>query len=182
MVIAIGWLISVWVELTVVAIVGEDLDVMAGVRRAWEVISHNWGPVILVTLIIFIGTGILNLLIGVPFVLVVAPILISMGMQGQAVFTNSMIIAGVLFLLYLPVAIFLSGLVQTYATTVWTLLFRRLTGRTGEVLTVPGRPLEPIETVPAAEEPGGHVDIIEPVPPSEQSSTSASVIEPDNTD
>ncbi len=156
---AIGWFIAVWVEFTIIAVVGEDTDVMAGIRRAWDVITHNWGPVILVALIVYIAKLFLDLLIGIPFVLVAIPILIGMGQQTQPAVTNSLIVAAVLFIIYLPIAIFLVGLVQTYATTVWTLLYRRLTGRTGEILPVPSRPLEP---APPAVEPPGTVDIIEP--------------------
>ncbi len=163
-VLAISWFIAVWVELSVVAIVGEDLDVMSGIRRSWDVITHNWGPVILVALIVMIGVGIINLLIGVPFLIVVLPILIAVGAQGQNVAINSLIVAAVLFVLYLPIAIFLYGVVQTYATTVWTLLFRRLTGRTGEVLPAPVAPAAP------------------PAPPVEEQKDNVEIIEPDKTD
>ncbi len=156
----IGWLIYVWVELSIVAIVGEDLAVMDGIRRAWDVITHNWGPVALVTVIVAVGSFILHILIGLPFVVVAIPIIIAVGQQTQAAMTNSFIAALALFCIYLPIAIFLGGVLQSYIGSVWTLLYRRLTGRTGEILPVPSQPVTP--EAPAEQVQPGSVDIIEP--------------------
>ncbi len=169
---AISWLISVWLELTIVAIVGEDLDVGAGITRGWDVITHNWGPVIVVAIIIGIGTFILNLLIGLPFLLVALPIVLGIGATGRSLAAGSIAAAIAIFCVYLPIAIFLYGLVQTYVATVWTLLFRRLTGRTGEILPVPAQPVAPapVEPVAPAEPPSA-------VPPEETPGT-VGVFEP----
>jgi hypothetical protein len=127
--IILAWLISVWLELTVVAIVNENLSIMDGIRRAWEIIRSNLGPTILVSLIMFIGSLILYLIIGLPFLAVVLPVIFGIFSQTEAGMITGLIVAGVLLLLYLPFAILLGGGIQSYIGTVWTLFFRRRTGR-----------------------------------------------------
>jgi hypothetical protein len=127
--IIISWLISVWLELTIVAIVGENLSIQDGVRRAWEIIRTNLGPTIVVSLIIFIASLILGLLIGLPFLAIVLPVIAGVFSQTEAGLVTGLIVAGVILLLYLPIAILLFGVMQAYVGTVWTLFFRRLSGR-----------------------------------------------------
>jgi hypothetical protein len=127
--IILSWLISVWLELTIVAIVNENLGIMDGIRRAWEIIRSNLGPTIVVSLIVFIGSLILFLIIGLPFLAVVLPVVFGIFSQTEAGMVTGLIVAGVLLLLYLPFAILLGGVVQSYIGTVWTLFFRRRTGR-----------------------------------------------------
>jgi len=135
-----AWLISVWLELTIVAIVGENLSIPDGVRRGWEIIRSNLGSTVVVSLIIFIGSLIIALIIGMPFLLIVLPILAGVFSQTEAALATGLIIAGVLFLLYLPVAILLNGVVQSYIGTVWTLFFRRHTGRAPSAAVQPAAP------------------------------------------
>jgi hypothetical protein len=133
--VIVGWLISVWLELTIIAIVGENLSIMDGIRRAWEVIRSNLGPTIVVSLIIFIGQFIITLLIGLPFLIVIVPIAAGFLSQTNTGVVTGLITAGVILLIYLPIAIILNGALQTYVGTIWTLFFRRNTGRlaTGSV-------------------------------------------------
>jgi hypothetical protein len=129
--ILIGWLINAWVELSVVAIVGEDLDLFDGMRRAWDLVWANIGPVALVTVIASIGAGIIGFLIALPFFLIILPIALGIAANTNASVITGLAIAAVVFVLYLPVAILLGGILRGYVLTVWTLLFRRLTGRMG---------------------------------------------------
>jgi hypothetical protein len=136
-----GWLISVWLELTIVAIVGENLSIMDGVRRGWQIIRSNLGPTIVVSLVIFIGTLIVSLLIGLPFLIVVLPLAAGFISQTNTGFMTGLIVAGVILLIYLPIAIILGGILQAYIGTIWTLFFRRMTGR------LPTSTMEPVQPV-----------------------------------
>jgi hypothetical protein len=136
-----GWLISVWLELTIVAIVGENLSIMDGVRRGWQIIRSNLGPTIVVSLVIFIGTLIVSLLIGLPFLAVILPVVAGFVSQTETGIRTGIIAAVVLLLLYLPVAIVLGGILQSYIGTLWTLFFRRMTGR------LPTSAMEPVQPV-----------------------------------
>jgi hypothetical protein len=133
--IIIAWLISVWLELTIVAIVGENLSITDGIRRAWDVIRSNLGPTIVVSLILFIGSLIIGLLIGLPFLAIAIPIVAGAMSQTNSGIMTGLIAAGVILLIYLPIAIVLYGVLQSYIGALWTLFFRRQTGRlaTGSV-------------------------------------------------
>jgi hypothetical protein len=136
-----AWLISVWLELTIVAIVGENLSIPDGVRRGWEIIRNNLGTTIVVSLIIFIGSLIIGLLIGLPFLAIVLPVIAGVFSQTDIGLRTGLIAGGVILLLYLPVAIVLYGVLQTYVGTVWTLFFRRMTGRLPSEVVQPAEPL-----------------------------------------
>lgn len=138
-----AWLISIWIELTIVAIAGEDLGMLDGVRRGWEIIRRNLGPTIVVSLILFVGWLIASLIIAMPFLLIVLPVIVGVSAQTEAALMTGLITAGVLFLLYLPLAILLNGVVHAYIGTVWTLFFRRRTGRAAALAIQPPAPLEP---------------------------------------
>lgn len=143
LVIIAAWLISVWIELTVVAIAGENLGMLDGMRRSWKIIRSNLGAAIVVSLILFVGWLIASLIIGMPFLLIVLPVIVGLFSQTDAALMTGLITAGVLFLLYLPVAILLNGIVHAYIGATWTLFFRR---RTGRMATLAVHPPAPVET------------------------------------
>lgn len=134
------WLISLLLEQSIIAVIGEGLGTLDGLKRGWEVITSNLGPYALMALILFIGGGIIGILISLPVILIIVPVLIGFISESKAVFNSSLVIAGLIFLIYLPVAIALNSILQAYLGTAWTLTFRRLTGRNpipaGDLITV----------------------------------------------
>ncbi len=144
--IVIGWAITVITELTIVAIVGENVDVMEGIRRAWNLLRENLGPVILISLILGIGAGIIGFIIGLPVLIAFLPVIL-----GAVSGNDSAVMSGIgltigLVCLYIPIAIFLGGVLQAYVGAAWTLTYRRLTGR----LPADGSmvPVEPVAPAP----------------------------------
>lgn len=124
--ITLSWFITVLFEQSVVAVVGEDLGVMDGIKRGWQVLTSNLMPIAIMALILIIGSGIVSLLIGIPAVIVTLPI-ISGALIGENVALGVGIILSVLMLLvYIPIAMELSGGLHAYLGTSWTLVFRRL--------------------------------------------------------
>lgn len=125
----VGWLIQIVVRLAIIAIVGEDLGTLAGLRRGWEVARAHLGEAIVMGLILGIGEGILRIVVGIPFIGVLLPMVYLFFNGSEGAVRNVMLAAGGLFCLYLPVAIFLGGVIESYVGTAWTLTFRRLSGR-----------------------------------------------------
>ena len=126
----LGWVAQIVIRLAIIAIVGEDLGVMAGLKRGWEVARDHLGESIVMGLILGIGAGVINFVIALPFLGALLPLSMMFFNQTTTVVRTSLITTGVLVCLYLPVAIFLGGVVESYIGTAWTLTFRRLTGRT----------------------------------------------------
>lgn len=128
--ILIGWAVSILVKQTVVVIVGEDVGVFEGLRRAWELIKNNPGAYAVMALILF-GIG---LVIGI--ILVVPVFLIFLPLMGGVVTSianetfSGLAVGGgislVLMCIYIPISIVLSSALQAYLGTAWTLTYRRL--------------------------------------------------------
>jgi hypothetical protein len=146
--IVLGWGLSAWFQLGVVAIIGDGMDVMEAFRHSWNVLLKNFWRIILFSLIVSVGTLIVGLVMVLPFLLTMLPLFIGLA-TGADVLTVWIVITAILFLAYLVVVIILGAGLQAYLGTAWTLLYRRLTDRMGKDLGS----VEPVEPVaPAAEE------------------------------
>lgn len=126
-------LIGAYVTLTGVALVVEDLGVFEAFRRAWEVVRSNVGPLLVMTLILFLGSAVVGLVFAAPFILILVPVVTAYALGTQTAMSTGLLLGGVCLVLYLPVLIVLNGILTTYVMGAWTLTFRRLTGRSGLV-------------------------------------------------
>lgn len=123
------WALSVWIEQSAVALVAENLDVPAALRRGWGVFRNNFGALILIALILLVLGFVVGLALAVPMVITLVPLMIAMMRESRPAFGP--LVGGSLLLLalYLPVLIVLSGILQSYISGVWALAFRRLTAQ-----------------------------------------------------
>ena len=129
--IPISWLVSVLIEQVNIAIVAEDLTIIDGVKRGWEIFQSNLGIMIVMALILGLGGLILGILLASPIILAMVPILADLivGTKTSTDFiwgggiTLSLVCVGI----YIPVLIVLSGILQAYIKSAWTLTYLRLT-------------------------------------------------------
>jgi hypothetical protein len=106
---------------------------MDALRRSWQVIRANVGPIIILGLILIVLGGILSFIIALPFFLAVVPVLIGMAgfaNENQVVGTGGIAFALVCCALYFPVALVLSGILETWRTAAWTLAYQQFTRST----------------------------------------------------
>jgi len=145
LVIPIGWFVGVIIEQANVALVVDDLRILDALSRGWQVVRENLGSMILMGLILTLGVGLIGgIIINLPMLLVVFPVLFGfIAGTGEAI-RSSLLIAGICFVIYLPVLIVLSGILQAYISSSWTLTYLRLTGVTAQGIEV-------IEDVPPVE-------------------------------
>jgi hypothetical protein len=130
----LGWLVSIFVQQSNVAIVVENLGIMDGLGRGWDVFKTNLGYMIVMGLILFIGVGLIGgFIIGMPVALIVVPAIFGTALGGASTGAGLML-AGLCFVLYLPVLIVLNGLLRGYIQASWTLTFLQVTD-TGQELT-----------------------------------------------
>ena len=128
--IPVGWVINLVVEQANIAIVVENLGIMDGLRRGWEVVKANVGIMIVMSLILWLAISLIGgLILGLPVVLIVLPAIIGFMRDTQTSVGGGLLVAGICFVLYLPVLIVLSGILTGYIETSWTLTYMRLTGR-----------------------------------------------------
>ncbi len=122
--IPVSWVVAVILEQAQPAIVLENLGMWEGFKRGWEIVKSNVVPFILLALIIGIGGAIVALIFAMPVILAVVPIILGADSLGRS-FTP-VYIALACCALYLPVLIFLNGVLTSYIQSVWALTYLRL--------------------------------------------------------
>ncbi len=134
--VPIGWLIQVIIQQANIALVVEDLGIFAAIQRGWDVFRENWGNLIVMALILGIGGAIISFAFAFPILLIVIPAAISAAVGGMAesdlAFGGSLLVGGLCLAAYIPVLIMLSGVLQAYIQTAWTLTYLRLTSPSAE--------------------------------------------------
>ncbi|HEY6072262.1 MAG TPA: hypothetical protein VIV15_02455, partial [Anaerolineales bacterium] len=128
-------------EQAFIAMVKDNLGIVDGWNRGWAVVRNNLGPIIVMALIMFAITFVIGLIIALPIILIFLPAVFAFVVGNQQNFTP-LLIAGVISLLYLPVLIFLRGILATFKGSAWTLTYLRLTS-----------PAAPVEILPPPAEP-----------------------------
>jgi hypothetical protein len=108
----------------------ENLGIMDGLQRGWEVVRNNIGEMIVMWLILNVGISfVVGFIIALPFIVIAGPALVALITQRESVIWTGMIISLICLVAYLPALILLSGMLRSYIETGWTLTFLRLTNR-----------------------------------------------------
>lgn len=124
------WLLYVYLEQANIAIVVDNLSIMDGLRRGWQVFTDNLGTMIIMGLILYVGVALIGgMIIGAPLFLIAVPALGGLFLGRDSALWGGLLIAGLCFVAYLPVLILLNGILTSYIESAWTLTYMRLTGR-----------------------------------------------------
>jgi hypothetical protein len=125
--VPVMWFIWVIVEQASIAIVIEDLGILDGLRRGWEVVRANLGVMIVMALILLLGVGFIGgIIISLPIFVIAVPAMIGAFSGSDRGMWGGLALAGVCFVAYLPFLIVLRGILSTYVGTSWTLTYMRL--------------------------------------------------------
>ncbi|MEK6221363.1 MAG: hypothetical protein N2D54_03860, partial [Chloroflexota bacterium] len=112
--IPLGLFVGIIVEQSNIALVIEDLDVFDALKRGWQVSRDNLGSVIVMGLILILGAGVITFIISIPIIFIVIPAVLGLAFETQYSAQSGIVIAGICLVVYLPVYIFLNGILQTY--------------------------------------------------------------------
>lgn len=123
--IPVLWGISLVIEQANVAIVLENLGIGDGVRKGWEVVRANLGPMIVMALILFIGGAVIGFIVGIPIIVAVAPLIFGAATNNA----NPAWITAICCAAYFPILLVLSGILNAYIQSVWALTYMRLTAK-----------------------------------------------------
>ncbi len=132
--IPLVWLGGLVVQLASNGIVIDNLGIMAGIERGWNILKTNLGPVLLMAILLVVISVVAGFILGIPFVVVVLPAMIGLATGSDPVASGGLLLAGLCLIGFLPVAILLNGILQSFVQSAWTLTYLRLTGRTEAVL------------------------------------------------
>lgn len=128
--VPIGWFVSVLTEQASIAMVTENLGITDGIKRGYDVLRANIGPMIVMWLILTLGISLVGgLIIGLPILLVVGPAVIGAIVQNETALGGGLLVTGLCLVAYLPVLIIANGILQSYIRAAWTLTYLRLTGK-----------------------------------------------------
>ena len=121
--IPVGFAVSVIVEQANAAIVLENLGIMDGLRKGWDVVRKNIGPMIALALILFIGAAVVGFIFAIPIIVAVVPLIVGAASNT----TNPIWFSIACCALYFPILLLLNGILTSYIQTVWALAYMRLT-------------------------------------------------------
>ena len=142
LIIPVMWAIYVIIEQANIALVVENLSITEAIKRGWQVVLDNIGSMIVMSLILIIGISLIGgAVIGLPLLAVAAPAISGVAVGTAVSIRNGLVATGVLFLIYLPFLLLLSGILRAYTSSAWTLTFLRLTHK--PVPTMPPTPIIP---------------------------------------
>ena len=116
------------------AIIVEDLDMMSGLRRGWEILKANFWGLVLMGLILYGGMYIVSLVAAIPlYAVMFVPLMTSFGGDSHQTFESSFRLVMTIMMVVMPFYMILQGLLAVYIRSTWTLTYLRLT-----------RPIQPL--------------------------------------
>ena len=113
-----------------IAAVLENLQLTDAVQRAWALIRANIGPIIILGILLAVISSVAGFVMALPLVAAAIPAFLSLvGYASERPFLGNtgLIITLVCGAAYLPVLIVLSGVLQTWITSVWVLAYQQFT-------------------------------------------------------
>jgi hypothetical protein len=110
------------------AVLVDDLGVSSALQRAWELLKENLGVMALMSIILYLGSMIIGMIISIPMMIPMFGFILNMGsepdIQSFERLTRSMILW---MLAFSPFYAVFQGLLLTFMQSAWTLTYMRLT-------------------------------------------------------
>jgi hypothetical protein len=129
--VPVGWAVSIILEQAQAAIVAEDLTMMEGFKRGWEIAKSDIVGMIVLSLVLGIGGGIIGFVLALPLIAAMLPLVFSMGSFDMGTtlpqIPPTAWISLVCCAIYMPILIGLSGVLTAYMKTAWALSYLQLT-------------------------------------------------------
>lgn len=120
-------LISAYISLVQNAIVLENLGVFRAFARAWEILRETFWPIVAMALILLLIGFVAGIVVSLPMFLVALPMIAVAAAGSQGSWAALIPLLGCL-VVFAPILLLLSGILTTFTSGTWTLVFRRLTG------------------------------------------------------
>ncbi len=122
--VPVSWVVMAIVEQAQNAIVLEDLTMLDGFKRGWEIVKANAVPVVIMMLILGVGSAVLGLVIALPIIIAVVPLIIGAAQLQQSL--TPAYITAACCVVYFPILLAFNGILTAYIQTAWTLTYLRL--------------------------------------------------------
>lgn len=136
--VPLAWLAGIIMQQGTAAIIVDDLGLMDGLRRGWEMLKNHLGPLLIIWLMTAVIGFVVGILIALPVLILVIPAAIALATLPSTV----LLVGGACLVIYLPLLILANGVLTAYIESVWTLTYLRLS-RTPE--STPSTPALPTD-------------------------------------
>jgi len=130
------FLVYAWQEQALAAIVVDGTGVIEAAKRSWMLIRNNLLPVALITLILYMGIGIISALVAAPLIVPFFAMPF-MAVEGIEYSRSILLVALICGAPYLPVLAVLQSVALTFMKSGWILTYLCLTRTSDENLVVP---------------------------------------------
>lgn len=117
--------LHVIVLLIQISVVADEIHLTKAPGYIWNMVKANVGDTIVIALILGVIQLIIGLLIGLPIIFMLAPALLGFFINQGQMLGIGVGLSVVFMLIYLPVSIILSGVLQTFVHGAWTLFYQR---------------------------------------------------------
>jgi len=128
--VIIALLFSLIIQFAQIGVVIDNLPVIDSLRRGWEVFRANLANTIILAIIVGVIGFVVSLVLALPLLFIVLPAVAGVAgfaADNQALGAGGLIFALVCFCLYLPVLLVLSGILQAWTTSAFTLAYKAFT-------------------------------------------------------
>jgi hypothetical protein len=125
------------------AILLEDMGVISGLQRGWEVLRSNLFNIILLALVMLVLGFVVSLITGLILTLIALPTTIAglfTSLSEEGAQSGSLILIVLVFIIVALIGALISALVTTFTSAVWTLAYRQIADvlrRTQQLVALP---------------------------------------------
>ncbi len=126
----IALLFGLIIQFAQIGVVIDNLPVINSLRRGWEVFRANPANIVILAIIVGVIGFVVSLVLALPLLFIVLPAVAGVAgfaTDNQALGAGGLIFALVCFCLYLPVLLVLSGILQAWTTSAFTLAYKTFT-------------------------------------------------------
>lgn len=115
------------VELGMSAVLVDNLDFSTAIRRAWELVKKNIGAVAILSIILYLVSTIIGMIVTLPMMVPMFGFMFNMGAEPDMESFERLFRNMTLWMLaFSPLYAILQGLVLTFMQSAWTLTYMRL--------------------------------------------------------
>lgn len=125
--IPVAILVYALIELGMSAVLVDNLSALHALRRAWDLVKQNLGAVAVLSILIYLGSMVISMILSIPMMIPMFGLFTNMGMQPDPqVFENMFRNMTLWMLAFSPLYAILQGVLLTFMQSVWTLAYMRL--------------------------------------------------------
>ena len=116
-----------FIEISQVGVVADDLGVTDAIQRGWELVRANLWRIVLISLVVYFGVGLLSGIVMFPFMIPFFFLQAFMESQSNFEPRTMMLFMGGFGLIFFPIMALVQGVGITFMKSAYTLVYLRLT-------------------------------------------------------